>query len=113
MTEINFYITENLINDMDASDYEAFERAQDGDIKIYRLRPAMCRFMVDENNQPIPHAQALKISEKLKIRQLKDFVQKFFDVMKNSAVPKLNGSPLKSQSEVELADSLFQDGLQR
>ena len=98
--DINFYITEQAINDMSASDYEAFERAQDGEVKVYKLRPAICRFMVDEHNKPIPYEQALKISEKLKIKQLKDFIGKFFEVMKNTTVPKETGTPSPLPSEV-------------
>ena len=100
--EINFYITEQSVNDMSAEDYEAFERAQDGEIKMYRLRPAICRFMVDEHNQPVPYEQALKLSGKMKVIQYKDFIQKFFETMNNATVPKVNGSSSKSPTEVEL-----------
>jgi hypothetical protein len=102
--EINFYITEDAVNNMEAADYEAFERAQDGDIKVYRLRPALCRFMVDEKNNPIPYEQALKVSEKMKISQLKEFVTKFFEAASQRAVPNENGNKSESPSEVPSAD---------
>lgn len=109
--DINFYITEQSVNDMDIVEYEAFERAMDGDVKLYRLRPAIARFMVDENNRPIPHAQALKISDKLKVKDVKDFLGKFFQVMQDSAVKKTRESELKSPSE-EVSTSLSPVGSQ-
>lgn len=86
---------------MSAEDYEAFERAQDGEIKMYRLRPAICRFMVDDNNNPIPHEQAMKMSGKMKVGQYKDFIEKFFATMNDAAIPKVNGNGSKSLTEVE------------
>ena len=108
--EIRFSITEELINEMEAEEYEAFERAQDGDLKMYRLRPAMCRFMVDENNIPVPHKEAMKIPGKLKIKHYKDFVNQFFEAMQNKAVPKESGSPLELPIEVNQMDSLSHVG---
>lgn len=104
--EIQFYITEKAVNEMSAEDYEAFERAQDGEIKMYRLRPAICRFMVDEHNNPIPHEQAMKISGKMKIIQYKDFIEKFFQTMQDATISKGNGSNSKSLTEVEQVGSL-------
>jgi len=108
--EIIFYITEEAVNNMEAIDYEAFERAQDGEFKLYRLRPALCRFMVDANNKPVPYQQALKVSEKMKISQVKDFIQKFFETVSNNAVPKGNGNLSSSPSEVPMAVSEFPTG---
>lgn len=108
--QVFFDVTEKTVNEMSAEDYEAFERAQDGDFKLYRLRPALCRFMVNEDHTPVPYEQAVKISGKMKIGEVKDFVRQFFDVMKRSAIPNGNGSPSKSPSEVERADSLSQAG---
>jgi len=98
MTEFYFYITEDAVNDMDAIDYEAFERAQDGEFKLYRLRPAIARFMVDKDNNSIPYATALKSSERMKLREVKDFIGKFFEAMKNKAVPKESGIPSEQPS---------------
>jgi len=108
--EINFYITEESINEMEASDYEAFERAQDGDFKLYRVRPALARFMVDKDNIPIPYERALKITEKMKMKEVKSFLEKFFDVLKVKAVPNGNGSPSESPIEVSLTASQYQSG---
>ncbi len=108
--EIRFFITEDAVNNMDVADYEALERAQDGDVKLYRLRPMMCRFMVDENNQPISFAQALKITDKIKMKEMKDFVGKFFETMKGAVIPKETGSLSQSPIEVKQVDYLSQAG---
>ncbi len=108
--ELQFYITEKAVNEMSAEDYEAFERAQDGEIKMYRLRPAICRFMVNDKNEPIPYEQAMKLSGKRKVGQYKDFIESFFKTMNDAAIPKVNGSSSKSPTEVELAVSPSLDG---
>lgn len=108
--EIQFYITEKSVNEMSAEDYEAFERAQDGEIKMYRLRPAICRFMVNEKNEPIAYEQAMKLSGKMKVGQYKDFIEKFFTTMQDATIPKANGSSSKSPTEVELVVSQSPDG---
>lgn len=108
--EYQFYLTKEAVEEMETIDYEAFERAMDGDVKLYRLRPAIARFMVDKDNKPIPYNQALKFSEHLKVKECNEFVRKFFDSMSEKAVPKANGSELKSQSEAITADSLSLPG---
>lgn len=108
--EINFYITENAVNELEVKDYEALERAEDGDAKLYRLRPVICHFMVDENNKPIPYEKALKISEKMKLKDAMEFVQKFFEAVKERAVPKANGSLSKSPTEALSESSPSQSG---
>jgi hypothetical protein len=110
MTEIHFYITEQAVNDMETEDYEAFERAQDGDFKLYRVRPALCRFMVDAANKPVPYEQALKISGKMKISHIKDFLETFFKTIQAAAIPKASGSPSSSPTEVKPTDSPSQPG---
>src|SRR3989304_1560917 len=35
-------------------EYETIELAQEGDVKMRRLRPLVARFMVGEDNQPLP-----------------------------------------------------------
>lgn len=108
--EIQFNITKELFENMDAVDYEAFERAQDGDIKMYRLRPAVCRFMVDNNNVPIPYSQALKNSEKMKVKDVLNFIRQFFESVRDNAIPKGNGTPSSLPSEVPTPVSVSQVG---
>ena len=110
MTDFYFFITEDAINEMEAKDYEAFERAQDGEFKLYRVRPAIARFMVDKDNKPIPYTIALKQSEQMKIKKVNKFITAFFEVMQNKAIPKESASPLKSPLEAVTADSVFQPG---
>lgn len=101
MTNIYFDITEERINSMSIEDYEALERAQDGEVKLYKLRPVLCRFMANEDGSEIPYEEALKITSKLGIKEFKSFIEQFFNAVKERAVPKANGSPLKSPSEVQ------------
>ena len=108
--QINFYITENAINEMSTEDYEALERAQDGEARLYRLRPVMCHFMVDDDGKPIPYEEALKITKKFKLPEAMSFVQQFFKAVEEKAVPKANGSLSKSPIEAEQAGSLSQTG---
>jgi len=100
--EINFHLTEESINGLSWEEYEVFERVQDGEaLKLYRLRPILARFMVDEKSLPIKQADALKTLAKIKMNEIKDVVTAFMEGMQNSTVPKVNGDSLKSPSEVE------------
>ncbi len=105
MTDFFFNITEEAVNDMDALDYEAFERAQDGEFKLYRVRPAIARFMVDKDNKPIPYATALKQSERMKVKEVNKFVTRFFEIMQEKAVKKTNGIPSEQPSTVPMVES--------
>ena len=93
-------------------EYETIELAQEGDVKMRRLRPLVARFMVDENSQPLPHKQALDILGKLPLDEVQDVFVKFADAMKVSAVPKANGTPLNSPSEAALPASASLPGSQ-
>ena len=104
--EINFHLTEDSINGLSWEEYEVFERVQDGEsLKLYKLRPILARFMVDENTKPIKHADALKTLAKVKMNEIKDVVSAFMEGMQNSTVPKASGTPLNSPSEAEPTDS--------
>jgi len=105
-----FEVTEEKINNMPVEDYETLEMAQDGDVKIYRLRRVLCRFLVDENNVEIPHDTALKMTSKLKMPEMQSFVEQFMETMKAKAVPKATGSPSSSPLLVSSVDSLSQTG---
>ena len=64
--EINFHLTEESVNGLSWEEYEVFERVQDGEsIKLYRLRPVLARFMVDDKVQPVEHDKAMKILSKI------------------------------------------------
>ena len=83
-------------------EYETIELAQEGDVKMRRLRPVVARFMVDENNQPLPHPQALAILGKLTMDEVKDVFEQFANAMRESAVPNETGRQLNSASEASL-----------
>ena len=83
-------------------EYETIELAQEGDVKMRRLRPLVARFMVGEDNQPLPHPQALAILGKLPMDEVKDVFEQFASAMKESAVPNANGRQLNSASEASL-----------
>jgi hypothetical protein len=93
MSTFYFEITEEKINSMSLENYEALERAQDGEVKIYKIRPVLCRFMVDENGNDIQYEEALKVTSKLGVKEFGEFVNQFFIAVKEKAVPKANGSP--------------------
>jgi hypothetical protein len=97
--QIYFHISENLVNELTWEEYEAFEGAQDGKIKLSQLRPLIARFMVDEAQKPLPHAAAMKQLAVLPVAQIKDVFQKFSESLTGAAVPNVNGSSSKLPSE--------------
>ena len=84
---------------MAEEEYEAIEMAQEGEVKLYRLRPLMARFMVDENRKPLPHDAAKKILGKIPMGEFSNVTMQFVDAFKDSAVPPPSGEPLKSPLE--------------
>jgi len=86
-----FHFTEAVVNSMTEEEYEALERAQDGDVKMYLLRPLLARFMANDDLTPMDHAQAMKLIGKMPLLSIKDVIQEFMDAMKEKAVPKENG----------------------
>jgi hypothetical protein len=98
--EITFHLTEESINGLAWEEYEVFERVQDGEaIKLYRLRPVLARFMVDDNKQPLKHADAMKLLAKVEVKQIAEVVTSFIEGLTNSTVPKVSGDSLNSPSE--------------
>ena len=93
MDNYSFDITEEKINSMPVEHYEALERIRDGRGRLYQLRPMICAFMLDENGIPIPYELALQITSKFTAAEISSLVLKFFEVMKEKAVPNTNGSP--------------------
>jgi hypothetical protein len=110
MTEINFFVSKDIFESLSLEEYEAFERAQDGDVKLYQMRPVLARFMVDEKNKAVPHAQAMKVLGKLPVSKLRETMEKFMEAMKVSTVPNASGEPSSSPSEASPADSLSPAG---
>lgn len=96
---IHFHMDENKINDLAWEEYEAIEMAQEGRVKMHKLRPLMARFMVDDDNQPLDHEKAMGVLGKLPIGQLPELMKAFVDGMKVSMVPKENGNSSEQHSE--------------
>jgi hypothetical protein len=97
--QIHFHINENLVNELTWEEYEAFEGAQDGKIKLSQLRPLLARFMVDEAQRPLPHASAVKQLGTLPLAEIKEVFQKFSEALTGAAVPNLSGKPSSLPSE--------------
>ncbi|TXH55819.1 MAG: hypothetical protein E6Q97_07960 [Desulfurellales bacterium] len=89
--KIHFHMNEEAINALTWEEYEALELAQDGQMKLYKVRPLLARFMVDDSGTPLDHQQAMKLLGKLAMNQIKDVLEGFMNALKEKAVPKENG----------------------
>lgn len=89
--KIRFHFTEQSTKSLTWEEYEALERAQDGEMKLYLIRPLLARFVVDEEGAAVSHARAMKMIAKLELTQVKDVIQSFMEALKEQAVPKENG----------------------
>lgn len=103
--DIQFLINEKSVNEMTWEEYETFERAQEGDVKLYRLRPILARFMLNGNNDFMEHDKAMKILSKIPVGKIKDTIEMFMNSLKGSVVPKANGTPSGLPSEVPTVES--------
>lgn len=101
--KIRFFIAKNLIENMTEEEYEAIEMAQDGQARLYRLRPLMARFMVDEQNIPLSHEAAKKQLGKIPMGEFADVTTKFADAFRAYAIPPSSEKPSNSPSEVNSA----------
>lgn len=108
--EIKFLINEQSINNMTWEEFETFERAQEGDMKLYRLRPVLARFMQNGNNDFMEHNKAMKVLAELPISKIKETINLFMSTLKDGAIPNANGSESKSPLEAITADSPSQVG---
>ena len=96
---IKFNITKELIQELPEKDYEVIEMAQDGEVKLYKLRPLLARFVVDENDKPMPHPAAMKLLGEIPLTQWGDVVNQFASALKGSTVPNTSGNSLNLPSE--------------
>ncbi len=95
---IRFHLSEERINSLTWEEYEVIESMQDGDLKLYRLRPVLAKFVVDENQKPVPIPQALKQIGKVPINQLKQVLESFTLDLQEGTVPKENEDSLEPPS---------------
>lgn len=107
MTDINFYITENSVNSLTWEEYEAFERAQEGQMKLYQLRPVLARFMTNGDNKPLGHEVAMKILARLPLPKIKEAINLFMQTLQDSTIPKVreDSSKLPSAPEAAVSES--------
>jgi hypothetical protein len=96
--QIHFHVSTDIAKTLTVEEYEAIERAQDGDTRLYRLRPLMARFVVDEAGQPTQHGIAMQKIGRLNMEQMAGVVKGFFEAMKGQAIPKANGNSSSSAS---------------
>ncbi|HMM98574.1 MAG TPA: hypothetical protein PKC99_06170 [Anaerolineales bacterium] len=98
MTQIRFHVSESVIKSLTLEEYEAVERAQDGNVRMYLLRPLMARFVVDEKGEPLPTQLALNQLGRLTMEQAGEVIKGFFEAMKDTAIPKASGPSSPSES---------------
>jgi len=98
---IRFLINKSTIQkDLTTEEWEGLERAQDGEARVYLLRPLLARFVVDDKGKPVPKELALRQLGKIPVDEfLKDVVYAFVNAMKESAVPNASGRPSSLDSE--------------
>jgi hypothetical protein len=108
--KILFQITRELIEALPEKDYEVIEMAQDGEVKLYKLRPLLARFVVDDAGAKMPHAAAMRLLGEIPITQWGDVVNQFANALKTGTVPKANGTPLNSPSDPVSEISASPDG---
>jgi len=96
--QIHFHVSADIAKTLTVEEYEAIERAQDGDTRLYRLRPLMARFVVEEAGQPMPHEIAMQKIGRLNMEQMANVIKGFFEAMKDQAIPKANGNSSASAS---------------
>jgi hypothetical protein len=108
--QLRFAITKDLLDTMTEEEYEAIEMAQDGQTRLYRIRPLMARFMVDEQGQQLNHEAAKQQLGKIPMGEWADVTSQFVNAFRDNAVPNANGSQSSSPSVATSAAPL-PDGL--
>ena len=104
--KLHFHFSDTLVNDLTWEEYETFETAQDGDLKLSRLRPLMARFMVDEKLKPIPHPTALKTLGKVPMNEIQFVIKDFMSSIMDAAVPKEKETPSSQPSQPAIPPSI-------
>jgi hypothetical protein len=92
-TKINIVINRRDLESMPEEEYEAIEMAQDGNVKLYRLRPMIARFVVDAAGAPLPHSAAMRELGKIPTNEWPDVINKFISAIQGSVIPNENGEP--------------------
>ena len=108
--EIQFLINEQSVNSMTWEEFEAFERAQEGDVKLYMLRPVLARFVLNGDNTFMQYDKALKVLGKIPVSKIRETIDAFVGVLKNNTVPKASGNSSSLPSEAPTVASESQAG---
>jgi hypothetical protein len=111
-TVVRFQIDRNaVLKSISTEEYEAMEMAQDGDAKIYRLRPVLARFMVGEDGNLLEHGRAMRQLAKLPFEEfMRDVFPAFFKALQSAAVNPTSGDSLQPLSEANMQASPSLDG---
>lgn len=96
---LRFKLNADEIQKWPEQDYEVLEMAQDGIVKLYRLRPIMARYLIDASDQYLPTAAALKQLGEIPIGDWPAVVTQFVMGLQNAAVPNSSGSQSNLPSE--------------
>jgi hypothetical protein len=99
--KIRFVIDANTIEDtLIGEDYETIGRQMEGQpVGPHRIAFMAARFMVDEQGKVIPHADALRILNKLPGREYKETLKRFSTTLIEVMVPNAKGEALTSPSQ--------------
>lgn len=97
--KIHFHMNEQLVNALTWEEFESLELAQDGQMKLYRIRPLLARFMMNGDGQVMDHGKAMLLLGKLPINEITGVINQFMAALKESTVPKENGNLSGSPSE--------------
>lgn len=104
LDKIHFVMTPEEMKAIPEDDYEILERLQDGEpLRLYKFKPFAANFLVDENGQRVPKAQAIKWLGKVPVGEWEEIAKKFVEAMQVTAVPNGKGSLSNSPSEVSSA----------
>src|SRR5215216_1712851 len=93
--EIRFQVNAKTFQDeISTEEWEAMEMAQDGQPRIYRLRPILARYVVGEDGKIMSQEGGLKVMAKIPLGEfLRDVFPAFFETLNGIAVPKATGTP--------------------
>lgn len=108
--EVRFHIDENTVQNMTWEEFETFERAQEGDLKLFQLRPVLARFMVNGGEKHLPHKKAMEILGQLPLSKVQETIEIFTTAIRDGVIPKENASLSSSPSEAKAAGSESPDG---
>lgn len=99
MAKIHFHLNETIVNALTWEEYEALERAEDGELKLYQIRPVLARFLANEDNSPVEHKIAMKQLAAIPVQQIPEIIKQFMDDLRRAAIPKASGDSSSPPSD--------------